>query len=277
MAGILILGGAGGIGLALVDALVARGDTVGLTVLDEVQAEQIRSRHGNKVTAAIVDLNAAAAEPLLHDLASRFTTLDAVINCAGIAPSGPLEYCSVDAFRQILEINLVANLAIAKATLPFLRASRGRLVMISSMAGRVGLPHMGAYSASKHGLEGFADALRCEVRGQGVEVILVEPGLIRTPMVVEQLEANARQIEHLSAEADARYGSFYRGFQKTTSLANDGAGSSPQEIAEVLLGIIDADQPETRVVVGSDAAQLIQAAEALSDRDRDAMLTVFMS
>ena len=101
--------------------------------------------------------------------------LDAVVNNAGIVVSGPIEAVPPDELRRQLDVNVVGQVAVTQAVLPRLRASRGRVVFLSSLSGRVSTPMTGAYSASKFALEGVADALRMELRPWGVRVVLVEP------------------------------------------------------------------------------------------------------
>src|SRR5215208_5936163 len=108
--------------------------------------------------------------------------LAGLVNNAGIAVAAPLEFLPIDRLRQQLEINLIGQAAVTQAFLPALRRAGGRIVNVSSIGGRVALPLVSAYNASKFGLEGLSDSLRREVRGQGVDVILIEPGGVKTPI-----------------------------------------------------------------------------------------------
>ena len=96
--------------------------------------------------------------------------------------AAPLEFLPLDQLRRQLEINLVGQLAVTQAFLPALRAARGRIVNVSSIGGRVALPLVGAYAASKFGLEAMSDSLRRELLAHGVDVIVVEPGGVKTPI-----------------------------------------------------------------------------------------------
>ena len=102
------------------------------------------------------------------------------MNNAGIAVPGPIEYIAVDEFRRQIEVNLVGQMAVTQAFLPLLRRSRGRIVNIGSIGGRVALPLLGPYAASKHAMEGLSDSLRRELRPAGIEVSLIRPGPIAT-------------------------------------------------------------------------------------------------
>ncbi len=96
--------------------------------------------------------------------------------------AAPLEFLPLDQLRHQLEINLVGQVAVTQAFLPALRAGRGRIVNVSSIGGRVALPMVGAYNASKFALEAVSDSLRREIRPHGVDVIVVEPGGVKTPI-----------------------------------------------------------------------------------------------
>lgn len=272
MANVLVVGGAGGVGSALLELLVARGDRVLTTVLDHKEAGQVSSRHGAKVEVQIVDLSDSdGARETLGTLVSALDRLDAVAVCAAISPYGPVETTPLPVFRRTFEINCVADVAVYQATVPALRKSKGRLVFISSMAGRAGMPFIGAYVTSKFALEGVADVMRREAAAQGVTISLVEPGGIRTGMVEEQLRTIKGRIASLGAEEDALYGHLYRQFQQLAGASHRTSASSAETVARVVLEAFDAAEPETRYVVGEDARQLLGAADASSDRELDAL------
>lgn len=108
--------------------------------------------------------------------------LDAVVNNAGIVVDGPVEAVALEDLRRQLEVNVVGQAAVTQAVLPRIRASRGRIVFVSSLSGRIATPFMGAHSASKFAIEGLADALRIELRPWGIKVILVEPSSTDTDL-----------------------------------------------------------------------------------------------
>jgi NAD(P)-dependent dehydrogenase (short-subunit alcohol dehydrogenase family) len=128
--------------------------------------------------------------------------LDAAVLNAGVALSGPLEFVPLDELRDELEVNVVGQVALLQALLPALRASRGRVVLMGSVSGRLALPFLGPYAASKFALEAVADALRAEVAPFGIRVSLVQPGSIATPM----WRKGAKRAESLSPEAIELYG-----------------------------------------------------------------------
>lgn len=275
---VLVVGAAGGIGMAVVQQLVRRGDHVIGTVLDQAQADQLRVAVPDIAGAQILELSdPVQVVTRVAAITGQMGQVDQVVVCAAIGPIGPAELTPLATYRQTMEINFLSNVAIFQATLPALRQSKGRLLLVSSMSGKVPLPFIAAYTASKHALEGWADVVRQEVAADGVEVILLEPGGVRTGMVSAQIAAAKQMLGDLTAEQAMRYGALYRGFIGAAQAGYDGAGSTPDQVAAIAVDALCAEKPETRYVAGPDAQQLIGARTALSDREMDATLAAFFS
>lgn len=276
MKNVLIVGAAGGIGLEVTRQLAAMGNRVTATVLDQAQADQVRAEVPGVAEVEILALDDAdLVLARTAEIVAAMGGVDQVAVCAAIGPIGPSELTPLAEYARTLNINFLANVAVFQAAIPALRQSRGRLLLISSMSGRVALPFLGAYTASKHALEGWADIVRQEVAGDGVEVILIEPGGVRTGMVSAQIALAQRMQGELTAEQAARYGMLYQGFAAAAQAGYDGAGSSPEAVAQVIADALSADRPETRYIVGDDAKQLIAARAALADREMDATMAAF--
>ncbi|MFT4055697.1 MAG: SDR family NAD(P)-dependent oxidoreductase [Novosphingobium sp.] len=272
----LVVGAAGGVGSALVSALLARGDSVVGSVLNDKEAAALAAAHP-EVTSFRLDLASPETVGPAIDAALRQGPLDGAAVCAALAPIGVLEGASLFAVQKTLDVNVVSALAIFQAVIGKLRATRGRLVMISSMAGKVAMPFVGAYSASKFALEGLADAMRRETLPQGVHVALVEPGGIRTPMVDAQLAEVAAMIAALTPEEDALYGAYYRGFQSAAAASHATTASTPEQVADKVLAALTDATPAARYIAGADAEQLIGAGAALSDSAMDEMMGQMMA
>jgi NAD(P)-dependent dehydrogenase (short-subunit alcohol dehydrogenase family) len=276
MAEYLVVGGAGGLGLAVVTGLRDLGHGVIASVRNDDEAAIITRAHGAAVPTFMLDLgDSQSIAPAIRDaLGSR--SIDGVAVCAAISPLGILELAPLAEFETTLRVNVVSHLAIFQAAIPYLRASGGTLAFVSSMAGKVAMPFVGGYSASKFALEGLADAMRREVSHTGVRIALIEPGGIRTPMVDAQLEQVARMIGALDAEQDERYGMFHRGFQAAASASHNSTASTPEQIAVHVIAALTDAEPKTRYVAGDDAAQLIEAGKAMSDTEMDALMAQMM-
>jgi NAD(P)-dependent dehydrogenase (short-subunit alcohol dehydrogenase family) len=275
MARYLVIGGAGGVGSALVQALKARGDSVVASVLNDKEAGLVSAAHADVASFAL-DLSRPETVISAIQGAIQDDVLDGVAVCAAVAPIGVLEKVELAEITRTLNVNVVSALAIFQAVIPTLRKSKGRLVFVSSMAGKVAMPFIGQYSASKFGLEGLADSMRREVAHQGVAVSLVEPGGIKTPMVDAQLAQVSEMIGALTADEDARYGAFYRGFREAAQSSHTQTASTPEDVAAVLMKALTDAQPAARYIAGADAEQLIGAAATLSDAEMDGMMAKMM-
>ena len=173
MPSVLVTGSGRGIGLAITEHLAATGWDVIAGVRTEADAKAVVALAPQRISAVILDVTSEAdVEALAAALPDR---LDAVVNNAGIAVAGPVETLTPADWRKQLDVNVVGQFAVTAALLPKLRASGGRVVFISSVNGKVSLPLLGAYSASKFALEAAADALRVELRPWGIAVSVVEP------------------------------------------------------------------------------------------------------
>lgn len=272
MRNIVVIGAAGGVGSAVAGLLAARGDQVHGTVLNEAEEAQAREKTPALASVGRVDLgDAEAALAQTRSFIAGIGDVDAVAVCAAISPYGPLETTPLALARKTFEINALSDLAIYQAAVPALRKTKGRLVFVSSMAGRTAMPFIGAYTASKYALEAFADIMRRESTAHGVSVSLVEPGGIKTPMVDEQLATIVGRIASLSDEERRLYGNLYTRFQQLASESHHGGGSSSAEdVARVLLRALDDETPAARYIAGDDAKGLIEMGRTLSDAEFDA-------
>ncbi|WP_068071717.1 SDR family NAD(P)-dependent oxidoreductase [Novosphingobium lentum] len=275
---VLVVGAAGGIGMEVTRQLVARGDKVIATVLDEAQAAQLAGDVPGVAQTVLLRLDDAdAALEQVRALVAGLERLDQVVVCAAIGTIGPAELTTLASYRRTLEINTLSGIAVFQATLDALRASKGRLLFITSMSGKIAMPFLAAYTASKYALEGAADVMRQEIAGTGVKVIMVEPGGVRTPMVSDQIALTKKMESGLMPDQAARYGTVYKGFAAAAQAGYDGqgGGSTPDQVAAVILGALDADDPDTRYIAGQDAQQLLGARAAMGDKEVDAMLAGF--
>ena len=171
--------------------------------------------------------------------------LTALVNNAGVPVSGPIEFVDLAEVRAGLEVNVLGVIAVTQAFLPLLRASRGRIVNMSSVSGRVAHPFIGVYSATKFALEAISDALRRELLSAGVDVVLVEPGSVQTPI-----------WDKIDAIDLARYRgtSYERTMEhvKQRAVAAGRASLPPERVAAAVHRAITARRPPVRVpVVGS--------------------------
>jgi NAD(P)-dependent dehydrogenase (short-subunit alcohol dehydrogenase family) len=248
MPSVLVTGARRGIGKSIVAHLADRSWDVIAGVRSERDAAAVTALDPQRISAVILDVtdagHIARLDPSLPE------RLDAVVNNAGVVVSGPMETVSPEEWREQLEINVIGQLAVTQAVLPRLRKSRGRVVFISSVNGRLSMSMIGAYCASKFALEAAASALRMELRPWHIGVTIVEPGQTDTDMwrtandVVERAEAM------LSAEHRALYARHIAGFKKMIPLSQKMA-VPPEKVSAVVEEALTARRPRARYVVGA--------------------------
>lgn len=269
----LVTGASSGIGRATAIRLGASGWTVLAGVREPEAGERLErdavgAGAADRVIALELDVTdsarlAAAAE--LVERQARATSaggLDALVNNAGIGMSGPLELVSADELRRLFEVNTFGQLAVTQAMLPMLRGRRGRIVFVSSIGGRVAMPYSGAYAASKHAVEAFADALRVELRGAGVQVALVEPG-----SVVTAIWGKAREeVERASIppELQAQYGHVPAAMGEVIEKTAQ-RGVTPELVAQTIERALSARRMRARYLVGRDARAMLVAKRLLPE------------
>jgi NAD(P)-dependent dehydrogenase (short-subunit alcohol dehydrogenase family) len=265
---VLVTGASTGIGEATVIHLKTLGfDAIGAVRKDD-DAERLEGRGIRTIRIDVTDAGQiAAARDELGD-----APLAGLVNNAGIAVAAPLEFLPVDKLRQQLEVNLIGQAAVTQAFLPALRRARGRIVNVSSIGGRVGLPLVGAYNASKFGLEGLSDALRRELRSFGVDVILVEPGGVKTPIWTKSTQTADEMLEDVPAEVRQLYGKLIEAVRTRTQKIARETGSDPSEVAAAIGTALTANRPKTRYLVGKDAKLRARMAKVLPDRVMDRMI-----
>jgi NAD(P)-dependent dehydrogenase (short-subunit alcohol dehydrogenase family) len=200
-------------------------------------------------------------------VAARVDELHGLVNNAGIALAVPLEFVPLDELRRQLDVNVVGQVAVTQALLPQLRRTRGKVVFVGSIAGRSAIPFLGPYAASKHALEAIADSLRVELQPFGVDVTIVEPGTISTPIWTKSAERAVKLQERLPPTLGELYGGRLAALGRVAQ-KRGGNGASAADVAKVVESALTATNAPTRVLVGRDA-KLRAGIEHLPDRLRD--------
>jgi NAD(P)-dependent dehydrogenase (short-subunit alcohol dehydrogenase family) len=245
MPSVLVTGCARGIGRVTAERLARNGWDVLAGVRREADGETLRAE---RITPVVLDITDAAQVAALDGaLPAR---LDAVVNNAGIAVGGPVEGVPLDDVRRQLEVNVIGQLAVTRAVLPRLRESKGRVVFVSSLSGKVSTPMTGIYNASKFALEGMADALRLELHTWDVDVVIVEPAQTDTDMWRQAEPALDESIASLSPEHRELYAKHLDGARKMIPRSQKMA-SSPEGCAATIEKALTARRPRARYVVGA--------------------------
>ncbi|HZJ10623.1 MAG TPA: SDR family NAD(P)-dependent oxidoreductase, partial [Trueperaceae bacterium] len=211
---VLVTGASSGIGKAVALYLAERGVHVYAGVRTQEAAEALVAARGDDA------MSNGLIEPLMLDVtdgaqiadavgavsaASATLRLDGIVNNAGIAVAGPMEFLPLEDLRRQFEVNVLGHVAVTQAFLPLLRRSHGRIVFIGAVSGHVSSRLLGAYAASKFALEAVADALRLELHEWGLKVSVVEPGRVPTPIWSTSIDKGRERLARLPPEATDYY------------------------------------------------------------------------
>lgn len=249
---VVVTGASTGIGAATVGTLVARGALVWACVRAESDAQRLTATYGDQVRVLRFDLVDDAAVAAAGARVVADGPLDAVVNNAGVALPGPLEFLPVDTVREQLEVNLLGQLRVIQAVLPAIRAASGRILVIGSIGGRIAGPILGPYHISKFGLVGMADSLRAELAPWRIPVILVEPGAVATPIWGRGSAQGTAATERMPARAMELYGEQVARAQRDAARSAV-RGMPAQAVADVIVRALTAPRPRARYLVGRDA------------------------
>jgi NAD(P)-dependent dehydrogenase (short-subunit alcohol dehydrogenase family) len=251
MQSIVVTGVSTGIGLETVKVLIRNGFRVFGSVRKTQDAERLKKGFGEAFIPLIFDItDEGSVQAAAHSVREKLNgeTLFGLVNNAGIAVPAPLMHQPTEDFRHQIEVNLIGALIVTKAFLPVLGSDRslrgnpGRIINISSTAGKKGNPFVGAYTASKHGLEGFSESLRRELMLYGIDVIIIAPGAVATPIWDKAEKAD------LSAYENTDYAEPARRVQEI--MIRDGRNGLPaQKVGESILHALTTSRPRVRYTV----------------------------
>lgn len=264
---VLVTGAGRGIGRAIAVRLARSGWRVYGGVRTDVAAKELAAE-SDLITP--VELDVTVPEHLTALVLELPERLDALVNNAGIGVGGPLETIPRADMQHQFDVNLIGPLALTQAVLPRLRRTRGRIVFISSINGLVSFPFSGIYNASKFATEAVADCLRVELRPFGVQVGLIEPGVIDTDpwhhmdRLIDELEAG------LDPEHRELYAPHFAGERKLIAKLCENA-KPPEQVAAAVERQLTRRRMRPRTLVGSDARTILAMKALLPARALDAV------
>ncbi|MEO0437477.1 MAG: SDR family oxidoreductase [Pseudomonadota bacterium] len=246
MLNILVTGATAGIGRATAILLASKGHKVFAAGRNEESLAEL-DRGYEQITPIPIDITddasvTSAMELIEERLAGQH--LDVLVNNAGLAVVGPLEAVSMQDWARQYETNVLGTVRVTKAVLPRMRERRkGRIVNVSSVAGRVTLPFSGPYFSSKHALECISDSLRMEMRPHGVEVVIVEPGAVKTRFGALEQDQFAHYLETNPPYAAqlATHKAFHKGMHER--------GADPVSVAGAIVAACESDDPAPRRII----------------------------
>lgn len=268
---VLITGASTGIGAATARELARRGFHVLAGMRRATDADALRTPNIEPVLLDITneDQIAALVKHIAEDSEQR--PLRALVNNAGIGLNAPVETLPLAEWRRLFEVNLFGHIAMMQALLPTLIASRGTIVNISSVGGKVAMATYGPYGSAKFALEAVSDALRREVEPLGVKVVVIEPGAVTTDMLGRVGATGERITRGMTPEQRGRYAPLMQAIVSQAQAAIP-RGVPAQEAGRVIANAITSRRPRTRYTVGRDAAVIVRLVRLLPDRLLDRLL-----
>lgn len=253
---VFITGVSSGIGLETLLLLAKHGFFVIGTVRDEQKREQVLLHAQAENVLHMIDLvilditEHEQVTSIVEQVIKKHQKIDVLINNAGYCLGGFTEEVSIDEWKAQFDTNVFGTISVTQALLPYFRKQRyGRMIILSSIIGRIGMPSMGPYASSKFALKGFADSLRLELLQTGIDVTVVEPGSFQTKIWDKGLESLQRNESSL-------YGSERKAIAKLADKAFN-QGKSPQVVAQYLLALCEKKHLRKQYVVGAQMKVLL--------------------
>jgi NAD(P)-dependent dehydrogenase (short-subunit alcohol dehydrogenase family) len=248
---VVVTGVSTGIGWGTTKVLVSKGFRVFGSVRKQADADRLQKEFGNGFVPLMMDItNADAVHQAAQKVGSMIgdRNLIGLVNNAGIVVSGPLLYLRPSEYRRQLEVNMISPLVVTQAFAPLLGTDKkrqgppGRIVNITSSGAKVPIPLLGAYGASKSGLEGMSDVLRLELMLYGIDLVMIEPGFVNTTMY------DKGEKEDLTEFKATEYWNAVRNFQKFI-VAEGRKGFSPERLGEAVHLALSTAKPKARYAV----------------------------
>jgi NAD(P)-dependent dehydrogenase (short-subunit alcohol dehydrogenase family) len=270
---VVITGASTGIGEACALHLNQLGFRVFAGVRKEADGAALKSKASARLETILIDvtdLESIGRASTVVAEAIGAGKLAGLVNNAGISINAPLEFLPIDLLQKQFDVNVTGQIAVTQAFLPMLRDASGRIVFIGSTSGRLAIPMGGPYCASKFAIEALTDSLRMELKPWGIEVAVVQPGAIDTPIWEKSLAAGDALLASLPPRMMELYAPL---IDKVISGAKNSAKGavSPQCVAEAVAHALTAVKPKTRYLVGKDA-RVQMLLTYLPDRWRDSLI-----
>lgn len=266
---VVVTGASTGMGASTARELARRGFHVLAGVRRDRDADAIRA---TGVEPAILDITEPEqVEALAARIAADSRTLHALVNNAGVQVNAPVEALPMAEWRRVFEVNLFGHIAVTQALLPELLRTKGRVINISSIGGKYAMATYGAYAGAKFALEAVSDSLRREVAPLGVQVVVVEPGGVRTEIAARGIATANDLAARMTPEQDRRYGDLVRANNRLMA-SGTASAMTADAAAQVIVKAVTTRRPRPRYTAGRDAALIMRLGRLLSDRTLDRIL-----
>lgn len=249
----LVTGSSSGIGLAVVEQLLERGDRVAATLRRPEALSHLKALYGEQLWTAALDVNdTSAIRNVISRAFAELGHIDVVVSSAGYALFGAAEECSDEQIDQQLQTNLLGSIQVIRACLPFLRRQGGgRILQVSSEGGQLAYPNFSLYHTSKWAIEGFVESVAQEVAPFGIQLTLIEPGPTRTNFAAALVSPPVMTEYDQTPAGDVRRAVASGAFPLT---------GDPQKMARAMLEIADVDSAPRRLLLGAGAYERVRDA-----------------
>jgi NAD(P)-dependent dehydrogenase (short-subunit alcohol dehydrogenase family) len=265
---VVVTGASTGIGRASALLLDKKGYTVFAGVRKQADAKSLSEAGSERLTPITIDVakqrSISAARNKVREAVGD-DGLVGLVNNAGVGNGGPVETLDLDDLRNVLEVNLVGQVAVTQAFLPLVRAAKGTIVFVASIGGRIASPFMSPYNTSKFAVEALGESLRAELAPWEIDVVVVEPGSIDTPIWSKGAETIDEQTDKMSDDAKRLYGKQLERMEHVL-LDTASRGIPPEKVGAVIGKAIASDKPKHRYLVGTDAKIAARLKGNLPDR-----------
>jgi NAD(P)-dependent dehydrogenase (short-subunit alcohol dehydrogenase family) len=270
---VAITGAGSGLGRAVAIKLAAKGYRVFGTARSETDAADLEKASAGNAEVTLTDITdqravTAWVGKVSDELGER--GLDVLISNAGTLTPGPLEVIPLNDIRREFEVNVFGAMAVINGFLPALRKSRGRIVQIGAMTGRLPVPFDGPSSASKAAFEALADVYRLELKPFGIAFVMVQAGNMRTGGPAKTAAALKRIADVMTDEQRALYGHAFGKFTESLNSMQN-AGLSAEASADRVIELVEQVPPPIRAALGDDAEQILRLVREQSDTELDAL------
>ncbi len=271
---VVVTGASSGIGEASALRLDKLGFRVFAGIRQEADAEALQRKASKRLTPIFLDVAESASISIAAESVTSAlgeTGLNGLVNNAGIAIAGALEFLPIADLRRQLEVNVIGQIAVTQAFLPLLRQAQGRIVNVGSLGGRIVFPFNGPYHASKFALEALTDSLRVELRPWHIHMSLIEPGLIATPLWGKGITIADNFLKNLPPQAHQLYGPVIPAVRDLAVKANK-IGTPVDAVAKAIVEALTSPKPKTRYIVGRGTLFGTVLFEHLPDKLRDLII-----
>jgi NAD(P)-dependent dehydrogenase (short-subunit alcohol dehydrogenase family) len=265
---VVVTGASTGIGRATALLLDQKGYRVFAGVRKQADAKSIEEDGSERLTPITIDVTEESSIASAKDEVHRAIGEDGLVglvNNAGVGDGGPVETMDLDVLRNVLEVNLVGQVAVTQAFLPLIREAPGTIVFIASIGGRIASPFMSPYNTSKFAVEALGESLRQELAPWNIDVVVIEPGSIDTPIWSKGAETIDDQKSGMS-ETEKRLYSKQLDRMEEVLTETASRGIAPEKVATVIHNAISSENPKHRYLVGRDAKIAARLKGTLPDR-----------